>query len=211
MTLALMFALGFVLGALLPRDVHPMRQLSAFFMRNQRNDVLAVGTVLLALAVCALALLFAGCAPRQESALSTGQTVSRTALPTALGFGHFAGDAEYAVVNSNALPAIYADFRSTLSGLGLVKWDERFDCNRFATLYIGVAQAKYAVAAWHSATKAQALALAEVWYLIGGDPARAHAIVLAITERGPVFIEPQTGKELSLTPKEQRTVMLAKW
>lgn len=157
-----------------------------------------------------LILLLAGCA-RREEALSTGQTVASLSLPTALKPYHWSGDAEYAVVRSTALPSIYGDFRSTLSDLGLVKWDARFDCNRFATLYIGVAQARYAVAAWHSSTKAQALALAEVWYLQGGDATRAHAIVLAHTERGPVFVEPQTGRELTLTPAEQRSIFLCKW
>lgn len=158
----------------------------------------------------ALILLLAGCA-RREGELSTGQAVPAANLPTAGKPGHWVGDVQYAVVQSSALPLIYADFRSTLNGLGLVKWDGRFDCNRFATLYIGVAQAKYAVAAWHSSTPAQALALAEVWYLVGGDPAKAHAIVLAHTERGPVFIEPQTGQELALSPVEERSIMLAKW
>lgn len=151
-----------------------------------------------------LALGFSGCSKR-ESELSTGRTIPSAQLPIG-----FAGDAVYAEVRAESLPGIYEEFRSTLSRLGLVKWDSRFDCNRFATLYIGVAQALYGAAAWHSETPAQALALAEVWYRPDGSKT-GHAIVEAVTDRGILHIEPQTGKLLVLTDSELRSVRLRKW
>lgn len=65
MILAIMFGLGVLTGWLIPRDAFPwMRRLSAFFMRNRRNDLLAFGTFLFAVAVMALALLLSGCGPK---------------------------------------------------------------------------------------------------------------------------------------------------
>lgn len=164
----------------------------------------------LALAVLLGVVLLTSCG-RREAELTTGVAVPAMSLPGSTTRGFWAGDTAYAVVRHEALPSMYEDFRSTLSGLGLVKWDAKFDCNRFATLYIGVAQARFTVAAWHSTTPAQALALAEVWYAQGGDPKRGHAIVMAYTDRGPVYIEPQTGRELALTPAEEASVFLRKW
>lgn len=162
---------------------------------------------LFAYLVFALVLLLSGCT-RTEKEMTTGQVLSRTEVAQVL--PGFAGDSFYAQVQSDSLPILYANFRRVLSDQGLVKWDERFDCNHFASLYISLAHSKYAVAAWHSYSKAQALALAEVWYIqerSGGG----HAIVAAQTERGLIFIEPQTGKEVILTPAERQSIFLVKW
>lgn len=164
----------------------------------------------LLLAVLLGVFLLTSCG-RRETELTTGLAVPAQSLPGLFQKGFWHGDATYAVVRYDALPALYDDFRSTLSNLGLVKWDEKFDCNRFSTLYIGVAQARYAVAAWHSRTPARALALAEVWYHVGGDPKNAHSIVQAYTDRGPVYVEPQSGRVVALTPAEEASVFLRKW
>jgi hypothetical protein len=156
----------------------------------------------LALAGVALLLGLTGCSKR-ETTLTTGAVLSRYTLPGAR------GSESYAVVRSDALPGLYAAFRDVLAKQGLVRWDSRFDCNAFATLYVGVAQARFAAAAWHSRTDAQALALAEVWY--HRDAGGHHAIVQAITEHGPVFIEPQTGEAITLSEQEQRSITLRKW
>jgi hypothetical protein len=151
-------------------------------------------------------LSLAGCA-RSEKAMTTGQFLARAEVVGIL--PGFTGDNAYAQVRSEALPSFYANFRSVLSEQGLVKWDDRFDCNRFAGLYITLAHARYAVAAWHSYSEAQALALAEVWYV--QESGGAHAIVAAHTERGLVFIEPQTGKEIHLSERERASFLVVKW
>lgn len=150
----------------------------------------------------AATFLFTACGKR-ELAVTTGTVVQPAQLVG------FKGDAAYSVVRSDALPVIYQDFRDELSRLGLVRWDVRFDCNKFATLYISVAQVKFAVLAWQSDTPAQSLALAEVWYVqsTGGR----HAIVEALTERGEVFIDPQNGLELTLSTAEKDSIYLRKW
>lgn len=145
------------------------------------------------------ALAFSGCG-RREAQLTTGRVLPASSMSAGI-----VGDAAYAEVRQEALPALYADFRGTLSRLGLVKWDPRFDCNRFASLYVAVAQTRYAVAAWHSPTDAQALALAEVWYR--RQDGTAHAIVQARTPAGDTYIEPQTG----LAVPTPTGVFLRKW
>lgn len=170
------------------------------------RDLLKLAAVCgLIAAVCLGGLFATGCG-KQERALSTGEVVANAQLPSG-----FKGDAAYAVVRSDALPLLYENFRSVLSSQGLVKWDARYDCNHFAALYVALSQTQYAVAAWHSETKAQTLALAEVWFLRGGSGNKGHAIVQARTELGDIYIEPQSGARLTLTPAELRSIYLRKW
>lgn len=157
------------------------------------------------LAVLFVAVAFTSCSKR-EATLSTGTVLPAAALPIT----GFKGDTAYAVVQSTALPALYDNFRAVLSRQGLVKWDARYDCNHFASLYISLAQSSYTVATWHSETKAQTLALAEVWYR-PGNGVGGHAIVAAMTERGLVYVEPQNGRELTLSPAERASIFLCKW
>ena len=174
-------------------------------MKKPNHDGGGLALIFLAALFFIIAGCFGGCSKR-EQAMTTGAVVQAAELP----LPGFKGDTAYAVVRSEALPALYANFRDVLNKQGLVKWDSRYDCNHFASLYISLAQASYTVAAWHSETKAQTLALAEVWYLPNGPPA-GHAIVAALTERGLVFIEPQTGREIQLTAAQRRSIYLCKW
>lgn len=146
-----------------------------------------------------------GCSKR-EAALTNGDIRPPAQLPSG-----FAGDTAYAVVRADALPALYENFSSVLSSQGLVKWDGRYDCNHFAALYVALSQTKFTVAAWHSETKAQTLALCEVWYLQGGQPGKGHAVVGAMTESGMIYIEPQNGQQVALTQSEINSVFLRKW
>ena len=77
---------------------------------------------------------------------------------------------------------------------------------------VAVAEANYTAAAFQSWTNAQTLALAEIWYIPdAAKPHAGHAIVAALTERGLVFLEPQTGDEVQLTPAQRRSIYLCKW
>lgn len=108
----------------------------------------------------------------------------------------------YAEVNASWLPQYYREFRNELFRLGITRWDERFDCNRFADLFTSLAQAHFFRAAFHSRTPAKALALGPYWY-IRADGSGAHAIVQAITQHGPVYLDPQTGEQVELAPGEK--------
>lgn len=162
----------------------------------------------LATLIVGVALFIAGCGKKEASPLASGAVVQNPAVESQL-YG-FVGDGPYAVVKADALPSYYATFRDQLFKEGVVRWDERFDCNHFASYYVAKAQTGYYLANFHSTTPAQTLALAEVWYRPGGGP-KGHAIVAAHTDRGLLFIEPQTGGTLTLSPVERQSVFLVKW
>lgn len=155
--------------------------------------------LMLALSICA------SCGKRSETpALATNLVLTpadvRSHVPLAL-----CGDAAYAEVQSGALRAFYDDFRAEVFRQGVTKWDERFDCNHFASYYVSLAQTRFYLSNFHARTPAQTLALGTFWYQSARGP---HAIVVALTERGVVFIEPQTGRELQLTAAERGSAWL---
>lgn len=91
--------------------------------------------------------------------------------------------------------------------MGIVDWNERFDCNRFVGFCIGLAQAHYFRASFHRRNPGNALALGPIWYTRDNGRTR-HALVQALTERGRVFFDPQNGREVELTPTEQASAYL---
>jgi len=149
------------------------------------------------------AVVCIGCS-KQPPSMAAGATLTAAQLTAAAGPA-VTGGTHYATVSAAALTAFYADFRSELFRQGVTKWDPRFDCNHFATYYVALAQTRFYLASFHSSTPAQTLALGVMWY----QSARgAHAIVMAITDRGLLFIEPQTGDEITLTPAERQSAFL---
>ncbi|WP_221031383.1 hypothetical protein [Actomonas aquatica] len=118
------------------------------------------------------------------------------------------GDNSYAQVNSAWLAQFNKRFRSELNRLGITKWDRKFDCNRFTDLYRSLAQADYYRSNFHSSVNAEAIAIGSIWYVRDSTGTR-HALVQAVTERGRIFIEPQTGEEIELSAKEIRSTYFA--
>lgn len=116
----------------------------------------------------------------------------------------FFGDELYAEVNSTWLRAFQRDYRAELFRLGVVKWDARFNCQRFVELYVGLAQARYFHVAFHTWQPAGALAIGPVWYVRGDGT--GHAVVQAVTERGTLFIDPQSGEEVELSAAERKGI-----
>lgn len=152
-------------------------------------------------AVATVAIL--GAATRGEAAQvapTTGRVISRAEM-RAKAPGAVLGETAYAEVNSAWLIKWYPSFKDKLFKIGVTKWDSRFDCNRFASFYTDLAQASFANEMFRSDSPAQALALGTFWYN-RADGQGKHAIIQALTERGRIFIEPQSGKELQLTPAE---------
>jgi hypothetical protein len=130
------------------------------------------------------------------------QTEVRLLIPRA-----YVGDESYAEVNSAWLPAYYSRFRTELSRLGIMRGTERFDCNRFAEMNTGMAQIMFFREVFHSGIAAQALAVGPFWYWPEGSQS-IHAIVQIVTERGVIFLDPQTGVILELTPAEIASAFL---
>lgn len=111
----------------------------------------------------------------------------------------FLPDNGYSIVHTAWLKGYYEDFRSDLFSKSIVDWEGRFDCNKFAAAYASGVQMRFFRDQFHSRNTAQAAAVGEAWYR---GPIGPHAVNIAITENGAVFIEPQTGKFLTLSPQE---------
>ena len=120
------------------------------------------------------------------------------------------GDISYSEVNSAWLAGYYESFRASLFREGVVKWDSRFDCNHFADTYAALAQLKFFSENFQSWNAAQTLAVGVVWYR-RDDNNGGHAINCALTERGLVYIEPQTGAEVKLSPTEELSRFLVRF
>lgn len=147
---------------------------------------------------------------RTPPAPCTGRIYACAAVVDQVGFPVHTADDAYAEVSSAWLKAYYSDYRRTLFREGVVRWDEAFDCDNFASLYVGLANLRFFTASFHSRTEAQSLALGEYWYRPAGG-LQGHAIVTALTERGQIFLEPQSGQELHLSPDEQLSRFLVKF
>jgi hypothetical protein len=93
-------------------------------------------------------------------------------------------------------------------GLGAWRASGR-DCDKFASLYRALAQVSFAR---NPAVTAQGLAVAQVHYRIGGDPARGHAINAFVDENKTLtFVEPQTCAVIVLSQQELQSVWLVFW
>lgn len=138
---------------------------------------------------------------------STGRILTVSALKHDMPVANVGGKA-YAEVSSTWLHEFYDKYRSELSRMGIVKWDDRFDCRRFAGMFAELAQAEFFVKAFHVQTSANTLALGQVWYR-PDTTITGHAVIVAFTERGRVFLDPQSGKEIKLSPQEEGSIYMA--
>lgn len=146
----------------------------------------------------------------RKPAPSTGRTFLRSELQVLTGsFCHYS-DESYAEVSSAWLKSFYDDYRKVLFDQGVTKWEPTFDCDNFATFFVALANVRFFSVARKSFVTAQSLAMAEFWYRPGCGP-DAHAIVTVLTERGQIFIEPQSGQQVTLTAEERATCLLFKF
>lgn len=168
------------------------------------------GLCLLVSFVCGGLIVSCGCASGPSPVLMTGEVTDRISLLRES--PGWMGDENYAVLWASALPRLQDDFEAALfRSAGITRWDGRFDCNRMVGMWLGVAQAKFAASVWHSPTKANALALAEVWFR-RDDTGTLHAIVQAKTSEGMVYWEPHPpGARLTLSEAEKKSIYFRKW
>ncbi len=132
--------------------------------------------------------------------LTTGRVFTRAEMQRQTATNYF-GDQAYAEVNSAWLPKYQEEFRRELHRLGITRWNDRFDCNRFVDLFIALAQARFYRETFHSDTPARALAMGPYWY-VRDNGQGTHAVVQVLTERGRIFVDPQSGEEVQLTRTE---------
>lgn len=135
--------------------------------------------------------------------LWTGRVLAASEFQRKLGAWEAGADQTYAEVNADALPAYYDWFRSKLCDLGVSHGDSRIDCDNFADLYAAFLQLRLHLAQWEAndIPDAEAFAVARYWYRPGAGPT-GHAINAVATQRGILFIEPQTGAILDLSMNE---------
>lgn len=184
-------------------------------MRDNRTEMLQELPALVSRVACLgatlAALLSSGCvSPTNATNAQTVAPFTERVLYGAdlknLGPRVILGDEAYAEVNSAWLKEWHGAFRTQIFHLGVVRWNQRYDCNRFAEIYTGLAQIAYFRVTFHRKTPAKALAIGPYWYVT--RQGRSHAIVQAITERGRIFIDPQSGHEVELTGSEQQSAFL---
>ena len=116
----------------------------------------------------------------------------------------FVTDADYARPMSSYLLGKYYDFYlQWLTEHKLDVWKDRWDCDNFASTYYVFAQMCHV----KSKRPEQGIAVGELFYY--QDAGGGHAVNCAITEKGFMMIEPQTGKEFELSATEKKkTVMI---
>lgn len=98
--------------------------------------------------------------------------------------------------------SFYTWFKNTRWEGDLSKWTRKNDCDNFARAFCTFAQDAHAL----STGSAEGLAVGEFCYVANSARVKGpHAIVVAFTELGMIFIEPQTGEQITLTPEEKQT------
>ena len=173
-------------------------------MLTQQQQLALIGLIRALAFTALLGLLFfvlTSCS-KPAPQITTGLNLPSQSVSLALP-GAFLPDVGYSQVNSAWLRRYYDDFRDDLSRRDIPHGNARFDCNKFAAAYAVGAQMRFYRDMFHSWNPAQALAVGEIWYQSARGP---HAINCAFTERGLLFIEPQTGQEVALTLQEKASI-----
>lgn len=111
-------------------------------------------------------------------------------------------DENYSIVKSSwVFDTFYPWFQGELSRYGISAWDKKFDCDDFAALFRVLCQVCHLKSA---PSKTDGLGVGEVSY--DKDETSPHAINVVLTDNGPIFIEPQSGKQLILTKNEENSI-----
>jgi hypothetical protein len=180
-------------------------------MDNMPISNKSISVAFLLIIALAIVSLFTSCTERSQSKSSTGVVVDRSELSAHVGSA-FLPDTHYAVVSYDWIAQFHTQWKADLFRKGVTRWDERFDCNKFAASLAAAAQLEFYRENFHSDTKAQALAIGEIWYFPNGSTLIGHAIVAAYTDRGLVFIEPQgDGSTMSLSDTEIRSIFFKRF
>lgn len=130
------------------------------------------------------------------------------------------GDSVYAEVNPEFAPKWHDYTGRVMNLLGMSpKWNERFDCNRFATVKQAVIYVRFLVDTWHSWKPGTSPASGEYWYTPNAAPGGisanfgrpGHAIIVTIEGGKKVFRDIYSARELPLTQAEQDSAYLVKF
>lgn len=114
-------------------------------------------------------------------------------------------DEVYNMPTSKWLKEEYIPFYvGVLKELGLYEWTEKFDCDDFSCLFRTLAHISHR----KSKGTSEGITVAEIHYTAAGTNGvyGDHAINMAYTDEGWVFIEPQNGSMKKLTESEQKSI-----
>lgn len=126
----------------------------------------------------------------------------RSLLPTPGWLAPFFYDGSYARVTNDWLfnkftPWFIRDRKQRQLGT----WSRKNDCDNAARTFCVLAQDAHV----NTDQPDEAVAVGEFCYIASTHVQGPHAIVLAVTEDGVVFLEPQDGRRLTLSPTEIQT------
>jgi hypothetical protein len=125
--------------------------------------------------------------------------------------GAFKSDLTYAEVDSRWLGSFHNKLHKDFISNGIVDWEDSFDCSKFAAAYCAAAQMEYykSISSKWKSGMATALGVGEIWYVTPNG--RGHAVVLVLSDVGSLYIDPQTGKIVELTPEEEKSIYFARF
>lgn len=110
-------------------------------------------------------------------------------------------DSEYNLpTNSYVFNKFYPFFQKELFRLKIDGWSQKFDCEDYAKMFKTLMQACHQ----NSDGDAEGIAVAEIHYK--RDSGDNHAINAIITDKGLIFLEPQTGESLVLSENEEKSI-----
>lgn len=166
----------------------------------------------------ATAALFSGCSPSAPDKIEGKLSVAALNLAASarLKFGTacyvLLSDSNYRTVDTSWLgSSFYTQFKNELFTKGIVKWDAKFDCDKFAQYFTSLLQVTYFIQNFQSWSVSESLAVGELYYKIGGDATKGHAINLVYINGDFQFFEPQIGQFVTLTPVEIASVYFVKF
>ena len=123
-------------------------------------------------------------------------------------------DLSYQWVKIESIEKIYAKYREDMFDKGVVRWDSRFDCNKFSISFAAFCQTKYFVETFGKKNHSQSIAIGEIYYrpdISRSDGGNYHAINIMIVNGEFRFFEPQTGEFVYLSQNERNNVIMIKF
>lgn len=158
-----------------------------------------------------------GCFWEKKEPIQTQETIKALAL-FAAGSVHFKNayviisDKSYKSPNTKWLQStFYKRFHADLFDKGIIKWDAKFDCDKYAKYFTSLLQIDYFVENFYSREDSESLAVGEIYYNIKGEKGNGHAINIVYSNGGFLFFEPQTGKYVELSAAEVESVFFIKF
>ena len=164
----------------------------------------SIAACLLAVTIAAGAFFLSSCSPSgKDKIVYTGVSVTQLELSVKLGYNFISdkyASASYEVVDYDWLVKSYHDiFWAKIFDESITKWDNRANCTIFTEEYVGILQKMYFRDHFHSFSKTERLAIGEFWYIPNPTaPLSGHSVVIAYTNKGVVFIEPQSREKIQL-------------